>query len=268
MTSPETVSSLLAPRFASQLSGVLESMTGERVRCTATETEPLLLGSEHLCVHQKFTDAGYEAWVVSERAQAIELGSRMLKAAGIADGDETGARSTYLEVIGQAFSGVARMLSATAGHDISCTEATEDDPPPGTESSTVEISIPGSSTLRLSIAFLRERVASKGDHGSTALCRTTQADGDAAEVPKTLALLLDVELPVSLSFGSAQLPLRDVVKLTTGSIVELNRTISEPVDVIVNNCVIAKGEVVVVDGNFAVRIQHVASRQERLRTVS
>ena len=84
---------------------------------------------------------------------------------------------------------------------------------------------------------------------------------------KTFDLLLDVELPVSVSFGRAQVPLKDLIKLTTGSIVELNRSISEPVEVIVNNCVIARGEVVVVEGNFGVRIQQVVSRQERLRTL-
>ena len=85
---------------------------------------------------------------------------------------------------------------------------------------------------------------------------------------KTFELLLDVELPVSVSFGRAQVPLKDVLKLTTGSIVELNRSILEPVEVIVNNCVIARGEVVVVEGNFGVRIQQVVSRQERLRTLN
>ena len=84
---------------------------------------------------------------------------------------------------------------------------------------------------------------------------------------KTFELLLDVELPVSVSFGRAQVPLKDVLKLTTGSIVELNRSIVEPVEVIVNNCVIARGEVVVVEGNFGVRIHQVISRQERLRTL-
>jgi flagellar motor switch protein FliN/FliY len=84
---------------------------------------------------------------------------------------------------------------------------------------------------------------------------------------KKMDLLLDVELPVSVSFGRAQLLLKDVIKLTTGSIIELNRSISEPVDVIVNNCVIARGEVVVVEGNFGVRVHEVISRQERLRTL-
>jgi flagellar motor switch protein FliN/FliY len=50
--------------------------------------------------------------------------------------------------------------------------------------------------------------------------------------------------------------------------VELNRSITEPVEVIVNNCVIARGEVVVVEGNFGVRIREVISRQDRLRTLS
>jgi flagellar motor switch protein FliN/FliY len=78
---------------------------------------------------------------------------------------------------------------------------------------------------------------------------------------------MEVELPVSVSFGRAQIALRDVLKLTSGSIVELNRTISDPVEIIVNNCVIARGEVVVVDGNYGVRIHQVISREERLRTL-
>jgi flagellar motor switch protein FliN len=78
---------------------------------------------------------------------------------------------------------------------------------------------------------------------------------------------LDVELPVRVSFGRAQVPLKEVLKLTTGSIVELNRSVSEPVEIIVNNCVVARGEVVVVEGNFGVRIQEVVSRQDRLRVL-
>jgi flagellar motor switch protein FliN/FliY len=85
--------------------------------------------------------------------------------------------------------------------------------------------------------------------------------------PKNLEMLLDLELPVSISFGRAQLPLKDVIEMTTGSIVELNRSIGEPAEVMVNDCVIARGEVVVVDGNFGVRIQEVISRQNRLRTL-
>lgn len=92
-------------------------------------------------------------------------------------------------------------------------------------------------------------------------------DDTPREIPKTFDLLLDVDLAVSVSFGRAHVPLKDVLKLTTGSIVELNRAIGDPVEVIVNNCVIARGEVVTIDGNFGVRIHQVISRQERLRTL-
>ena len=89
----------------------------------------------------------------------------------------------------------------------------------------------------------------------------------AREASKTFDLLLDVELPVSVSFGRAQIPLKDVLRLNTGAIVELNRMIGDPVEVIVNNCVIARGEVVTIGGNFGVRVNQVISRQERLRTL-
>jgi flagellar motor switch protein FliN/FliY len=78
---------------------------------------------------------------------------------------------------------------------------------------------------------------------------------------------MGVELAVSVSFGRVQLPLKDVLKLTAGSIIELNRTVDEPVEVIVNNCVVARGEVVVVEGNYGVRIDHIMSRQERLEAL-
>lgn len=103
--------------------------------------------------------------------------------------------------------------------------------------------------------------------GPSASVPVPAAEASAAPNPRTLELLMEVEMPVSVSFGRAQLPLKDVLKLTTGSIIELNRTVDEPVEIIVNNCVIARGEVVVVEGNYGVRIQQIVSRQERLRTL-
>jgi flagellar motor switch protein FliN len=89
---------------------------------------------------------------------------------------------------------------------------------------------------------------------------------ESSKSPGTLDLLLDLELPVSVSFGKAQMPLQQILKWTTGSIVELETAVNEPVEVVVNNCVIARGEVVVVDGNYGVRVQHIVSRAERLQS--
>ena len=90
--------------------------------------------------------------------------------------------------------------------------------------------------------------------------------GESSNRAGTLDLLLDLELPVSVSFGKAQMPLQQILKWTTGSIVELETAVNQPVEVVVNNCVIARGEVVVVDGNYGVRVQQIVSRAERLQS--
>ncbi len=82
-----------------------------------------------------------------------------------------------------------------------------------------------------------------------------------------LDMLLDVNLKISVELGRAQLKFRDVLNLSTGSVVELGRQTSEPVDILVNGALLASGEVVVVDGHFAVRITKLLNRIERLKRV-
>ena len=77
-------------------------------------------------------------------------------------------------------------------------------------------------------------------------------------------LLLGVNLQVAVEIGRTTLPIRDVLALTPGSIIELDKLAGEKVDVLINGRPIAQGEVVVVDENFGVRITDVVSRQQRL----
>jgi flagellar motor switch protein FliN len=80
-------------------------------------------------------------------------------------------------------------------------------------------------------------------------------------------LLLDVELPIAVSFGEAEMPLKDILKLGVGSVIELDKSLNDPVTVIVNQKPIARGEVVMVDGNYGVRILEVESTAERIRSL-
>lgn len=80
-------------------------------------------------------------------------------------------------------------------------------------------------------------------------------------------LLLDVELPITVSFGETEMPLRDVLKLGVGSVIELDKSVNDPVTVIVNQKPIAQGEVVMVEGNYGVRILEVESTAERIRSL-
>jgi len=81
-----------------------------------------------------------------------------------------------------------------------------------------------------------------------------------------LDVLLDIELPVTLRFGRTQMSLGDVMALGTGSVIEFDRGVNEPVEVLVNGRVVARGEAVMVQGNYGVRISDIASRNQRLDT--
>lgn len=80
-------------------------------------------------------------------------------------------------------------------------------------------------------------------------------------------LLMDVELPVTIRIGSTEMKLIDIMRLGLGSIIELEKLVDDPVEVLVNNTLVARGEVVVYDSNFAIRITHVESRADRIRSL-
>ncbi len=68
---------------------------------------------------------------------------------------------------------------------------------------------------------------------------------------------MDVELNVSLRFGQRQLPLREVLELSSGSVIELDRMVDEPVELLLDGKVIARGEAVIVDGNYGLRVTEI-----------
>lgn len=80
-------------------------------------------------------------------------------------------------------------------------------------------------------------------------------------------LILDVELEVAVSFGETQMPLRDILKLGIGSVIELEKAVNDPVAILVNNKPIAHGEVVMVDGNYGVKVLEVESTADRIRSL-
>jgi flagellar motor switch protein FliN/FliY len=79
----------------------------------------------------------------------------------------------------------------------------------------------------------------------------------AALDPLNLDLVLDVELNVSLRFGQRQLPLHEVLELVSGSVVELDRQVDDPVELLLDGKVIARGEAVIVDGNYGLRVTEI-----------
>lgn len=82
-----------------------------------------------------------------------------------------------------------------------------------------------------------------------------------------LDLLLEVELDASVRFGSREMELRELFELGPGDVVELDRHLSDPVDLIVGDKIVARGEVVLVNGNFGLRVTEVAEPMRRLESI-
>jgi flagellar motor switch protein FliN/FliY len=256
----------LLKKLEERLAAVFEAMAGERpvIRQEALPSAPEGTGPLWC---QSFQGLPGSLWIAATEAAQTEAARQVLHAGGLDDADQATLRSTFVETLGQALSGIAQEFSSRHSREVTCAPPAEV-PPPSAPLCWVNfvLAFPNAE-VALAVAcedqLLEALAEEEPAHTTTAIAAAAPAGGS-----KTFDLLLDVELPVSVSFGRAQVALKDVIKLTTGSIVELNRSIAEPVEVIVNNCVIARGEVVVVEGNFGVRIQQVISRQERLRTLN
>ena len=260
----------------SKLSQAVASMVGDAPRATiGTALEESPTGEDIAWWEQPFSvSPEARVWVGAPAITWKTIGNDVLKSAGIDDADDANIKSTFVEILNQSLAGIAQALTARFRGEVTC-EGGGDTATPPANSLPVSITL-GGAELTLYFASskalvdLCDRSITADSAAETTLDFPRPASPAAADVrgyPKGLDLLLDVELPLSVSFGHAELPIKDVIKLTTGSIVELNRSIAEPVEIIVNNVVIARGEVVVVEGNFGVRIKEVVSRQQRLRTL-
>lgn len=82
-----------------------------------------------------------------------------------------------------------------------------------------------------------------------------------------LELLLDVELEASLRFGSREMPLGEILDLGPGDVVQLDRHVADPVDLIIGDKIVARGEVVLVNGNFGLRVTEVSAPKKRLESI-
>jgi flagellar motor switch protein FliN len=86
--------------------------------------------------------------------------------------------------------------------------------------------------------------------------------------PANLDVILDIDLPLAIRFGETKMTLAALTRVGPGSMIDLGRAPDEPVDVLVNGKLVARGEVVVVAGNYGIRVVEVMSTAERIRTLA
>jgi flagellar motor switch protein FliN/FliY len=272
-----------AEEWTALLGTVLESLAGERPKlaCAAPAENATLAGigeeiaGKHGAIlwwQQRFPLPGEPSvWIGAPRNAWTQLAARVLGAAGVEDDSQS--RETYLEILQQSLGELSRSAGRRWNRQIDCSGGEEAAAPEAAEFYIVEAAYADAAIppLLVAVAGAPQDPPKEAD----AVAGTPPAGGPVAVQPgslplppsRTFNLLMGVELPVSVSFGHVKLPLKDILKLTAGSIVELNRQVDELVEVIVNNCVVARGEVVVVEGNYGVRIHEIMTRQERLETL-
>ncbi len=110
------------------------------------------------------------------------------------------------------------------------------------------------------------KAAPKAEAARPAAAPPANADTSLTNRPG-VDLLLDVELEATLRFGSRELPLGEILDLGPGDVVQLDRHIADPVDLIVGDKIVARGEVVLVNGNFGLRVTEVAAPRKRLESI-
>lgn len=118
-------------------------------------------------------------------------------------------------------------------------------------------------------AALEEQAESEQPAAQANPAPITQLDDDAApRGPATdidLGMVLDIPVTISMEIGRTKINVRNLLQLSQGSVVELDRLAGEPMDVLVNDTLIAHGEVVVVNDKFGIRLTDVISAEERIK---
>ncbi len=257
----------LRDMVAGAFARTLEMLLGQAVAATSGgEQATLVTAAKSILWQQKLSIVPDPAvWVYAPEESWTQITTGVLTSAGLDSVTEDDQRSTWSEVIQQSLSAFAAALTADVRREVTAKSGIDiAEPPAGL--SWLSIELQGESAQwKILVAFAADLVSV---FDPTAFAEVLDRPKSAVRsgVSKTFDLLLDVALPISVSFGKTSLQLREVLKLNTGSIVELDRFVAEPVDVVVNDCVIARGDVVVVDGNYGVRIRQLASREDRLRT--
>jgi flagellar motor switch protein FliN len=271
---PQNPMDWLAETWAACLGRAVEGMAGKPLAFEWTQEEAAPAGAM-LWWEQGFDLLPQPAvWVGAPEETWNGVGGFALRGAGVEEVTAEDARGTWLEIVGQALSAMAQEIGDRQERPVAAENGREiDAAPSGHVFRTARLLCEDTAPLIVQVAFedaLAGKLRVEKAVAETALAPAAQPTAPPLDplsrASLTLDLLRDIELPVSVSFGRARMPLQDVLKLAAGSLVELDRGVDDPVALIVNDTVIALGEVVVIEGNYGLRIQKIMSRDNILRT--
>jgi flagellar motor switch protein FliN len=195
--------------------------------------------------------------------------------------EKSDPRRTYLDMVDQANKGTAAVLSAGFPNPLRCGDGLEDGLASlavlevaevkvlfrGKELPSLLLAIEPSAARVLRLSGPAEQPPAVSNAAANRQLPSAPADRflDQPLVQSVMMnRLMELRLPVSVLLGHTSISIREVLKLTPGSVIELDRKIGDYVEIVVHGTVVARGEIVSVGGNYGVRIKEVISREDRL----
>ncbi|MDQ2712615.1 MAG: FliM/FliN family flagellar motor switch protein [Acidobacteriota bacterium] len=242
---------------------VLEMFTGTSAKAVCgSNAVPMLdelQSKQYTWWKQAFKGHGtFTSWIGAREAAWSSLGSAM------AEGAE-GAKELYVEMLGHAQEAAAALLGGRLGRQIKPLIGQLEETCTQSSSTIFEIRVTfGTQELPPLLYAV--------DSGLAAMTLQHDSDQTGASGPpgagriygSMIDDLLDLQLPLSVALGRSVMPIGDVLKITPGSLIELDTKIGGNVDLFVHGKLVARGEVVSVKGNYGVRIKQISSKEERL----
>jgi flagellar motor switch protein FliN len=220
--------------------------------------------------------AGPAGWLGASVADARALGALLLTEAGVDDADESLQEDTYFEVVNQAFSVLARALTERLGKEVLARPLASAPQAPPQQIARFSVAITHGETpaIQCLLGFAESFAAAL----KAVLETPVQAPADSRAEPTDaahnteqkgiLALLLNIDLSVRIALARTLLPVSDVLRLTTGAIVELHQPIEDPAELIVNDHLLARGRIVVTGGSYGFEVTDLLDRGQMVRLLA
>lgn len=246
------------PEFAKSV----EMFTGQSVSIQPGEdVKPEQIAGDSILWQRQAMECGLTGslWIGTPAA------TRLAVTESLAEDPET-RDSLYRELLRQSLEGAAHVLGSAQGQKLVCNQALEDGSPPAdfANMNSAWLNIPGHEPVPVLVGFQSDFVAlmMAVEHGSSD--EPPPAPKQTFPELDRIDRLVDIELPVAVVLGRARVRVQDALKLTAGSLVELDRRSGDSVEIVIHNAVVARGEVVSVAGNYGVKIREVISRSDRV----
>jgi flagellar motor switch protein FliN/FliY len=254
MQTPEINLTLLGLAFSRALNRPFNDACGGEWKTVVSESAVELPTDSHDAVCFRFTFAGDfagQAFLTVERNEVRKLWLHSVNNDEGAYGEEHA--NALLSVCQAATSELSELLKEQGAVTIQAERAAGSDLPDEYALELYRQAQDPNHRVAVVLLFDRQLVTSLQATSAKPFAYPSAAEGTTAN----LGLVMDVELNVTLRFGQRRLPLREVLDLTSGSVVELDRQVDEPVELVLDGRVVARGEAVIIDGNYGMRITQV-----------